>query len=128
MSMSKVYNIQCPACGVQQDVELYEVVNAAENPELKQSLMQNQLNRVGCKDCDANFRIDMPLLYTDPAHNIQIHWIPESEGLTQEQIIEDFDLSLEEINKLMPGSVVGPNIRLVLTRVELVELIFMIEE
>jgi len=70
MSLSKIYNIQCPSCGVQQDVDLYEVVNAAESPELKQALMQNQLNRIQCSDCDANFRVDMPLLYTDPPRDL----------------------------------------------------------
>ena len=127
MSLSKKYNIQCPSCGVQQDVDLHEVVNAAESPELKQALMQNQLNRIQCSDCDANFRVDMPLLYTDPGYDIQIHWVPESKGIERNQIIEDFDLSLEEINKVLPAGMVGPSVRLVLTRVELVELIFMIE-
>jgi len=127
MSKSKTFNIKCPSCGTQQDVELYEAVNVAVEPELKQALLENRLNRVGCTDCDASFRVDMPLLYSDPKHNILIHWIPETETLTREQIIEDFDQSLEQINEMLPADITAPNVRLVLTRVELVELIFMIE-
>lgn len=127
MSTSKTYNIQCPSCGVQQDVELHEVLNVSTDLELKKSLMENRLNRVECIDCDASFRIDTPLLYSDPKNNILIHWIPETAELTKEQIISDFDQSLEELNTMLPPDVAAPSLRLVLTRVELVELIFMIE-
>ncbi len=125
--MSKTFNIKCPSCGVSQDVELHEAVNVVSQPELKQELLENRLNRVECADCESNFRVDMPLLYSDPAHNVLIHWIPETNTLDKEQIIEDFDQSLEQINAMVPPDIEVPNVRLVLTRVELVELIFMIE-
>ncbi len=127
MSKSKPFNIQCPSCRMQQDVELYDAVNISTNPELKKLLMENHLNRVGCIGCEASFRVDMPLLYTDPQNNVMIHWIPETAELTKDQIIEDFDKSLEQLNELLPPDVVAPRVRLVLSRVELVELIFMIE-
>lgn len=127
MSRSKQYNITCPSCGLQQEVELYESVNASTDPQLKDALMKNWLNRVECPDCDTSFRVDMPLLYSDPKHNILIHWMPESEQMTREQILEDFDQTLDEINEIMPGDVTVPRVRLVLSRVELVELIYMIE-
>lgn len=127
MSNHKTFNIKCPSCGSQQDVELHEVVNMAVEPELKQALLENQLNRVECIDCDANFRIDMPLLYSDPENNILIHLIPEVAGQGKDRIIEDFEQSLEEINAMLPPDINAPNVRLVLERVELVELIFIIE-
>ncbi len=125
--MSKIFNIKCPSCGVSQEVELHESVNVATEPKLKQELLENRLNRVECIDCDANFRVDMPLLYSDPAHHVLIHWIPETDTFGKEQIIEDFDRSLEQINEMVPPDIEVPSVRLVLTRVELVELIFMIE-
>ena len=127
MSKSKTFNIKCPSCGTQQDVELYEAVNVGAEPELKTALLENQLNRVDCIDCEVSFRVDMPLLYSDPQHDILIHWIPETAELTKEQIIEDFDQSLEQINEMLPPDITAPSVRLVLTRVELVELIFIIE-
>jgi hypothetical protein len=127
MSRSRTFHIACPSCGTQQDVELYEAINVDAEPELKQALLENRLNRVECADCDASFRVDMPMLYNDPKKNILIHWMPESEGMTRDQIIEDFDQALEQINEALPADVDAPSVRLVLTRVELVELIFMIE-
>ena len=127
MGKSKKFNITCPSCGLAQEVELHETVNAATDPELKQALLENRLNRVACTDCETSFRIDMPLLYSDPAHNILIHWVPETKTLTRRQILDDFDESLEQINDLLPKDVQAPSVRLVFTRVELVELVFMIE-
>lgn len=127
MSQSKFFNIKCPSCGVQQDVELYEAINVGADPELKKALLENRLNRVDCIDCDASFRVDMPMLYSDLQHNILIHWIPETADLKKDQIIEDFDQSLEQINEMLPPDIAAPSVRLVLTRVELVELIYIIE-
>lgn len=127
MSEKKQYNITCPSCRFQQDVELYESINVGADPALKQMLMENRLNRVECVNCDQSFRIDTPLLYNDPANNVLIHWLPAVGGVTQEQILEDFDQSMTELDKLLPADMVPPRVRLVFTRVELVELIFIIE-
>ncbi len=127
MSQSKQYNIKCPSCGVQQDVELYEKIDVSADPELKQALMENRLNRIECMDCAASFRIDLPLLYSDLGNQVLIHWVPESDALTRDAIIEDLDESLEQINSMIPQGVSAPSVRLVLSRVELVELIFIIE-
>lgn len=125
--MSKTFNIKCPSCGVHQDADLYEAVNVGAEPELKQALLENRLNRIDCMDCEASFRIDLPLLYSDLQHNILIHWIPETADLTKEQIIEEFDQSMEQINEMLPADIAVPSVRLVFTRVELVELIYIIE-
>ena len=52
MSISRTVNISCPSCGTQQDVTLYDSINIQTDPELKDALMQNQLNRIHCEDCD----------------------------------------------------------------------------
>lgn len=128
MSKSETFNITCPSCGTQQNIELYEAINVHSEPHLKQALLENRLNRIDCTDCDASFRVDMPLLYNDPKNKVLIHWMPENEQLGREQILEEFDQALEQINDALPGDVETPNVRLVLSRVELIELIFMIEE
>jgi hypothetical protein len=127
MSMQKTVNISCPGCGAHQDVQLYESINIEAEPHLKDALMHNQLNRVECADCDANFRVDLPLLYNDPLNKILVHWIPEAGSVTRDQILEDFDQSMEEMGAMVPADINLPSVRLVLSRVELIELIFMIE-
>ena len=87
---TKKFTISCPSCGVSQEVELHESINVQSNPELKQSLLENRLNRVDCSDCETGFRVDMPMLYSDPEHQLMVHWIPETETLKCEKILEDF--------------------------------------
>ncbi len=130
MSISRTVNISCPSCGTKQDVRLYDAINVATDPELKETLMLNQLNRVDCVDCvdcELSFRVDLPLLYTDPSNNILIHWVPENDETKREEVLAEFEEALARMNEMMPADVEPPNVRLVMTRVELVELIYIIE-
>jgi len=126
MSAQKTYNIRCPQCGHEQKVELYESINVTQQPELKTALFENRLNRVLCKSCEASFRIDKPLLYHDPARNILIHWMPDT-AVSREEILDEFDRSMEELRAALPADIEPLRVRLVFTRAELVELVFIIE-
>ncbi len=126
MSAQKTYTIRCPQCGHEQKVELYESINVAQQPELKTALFENRLNRVQCKSCEASFRVDKPLLYHDADRNILIHWMPDT-AVSREEILDEFDKSMEELRKVLPADIEPPRVRLVFTRAELVELIFIIE-
>lgn len=126
MSAQKTYNIRCPRCSHEQRVELYDSINVAQQPELKMALFENRLNRVQCEDCDAEFRIDKPLLYNDPDRQILIHWMPDV-SLSREEILDEFDQSMEVLRSALPEDIEPPRVRLVFTRVELVELIFIVE-
>ena len=55
MSIKRSVNITCPGCGTTQDITLVEVLNAQTDPDLKEDLMHNRLNRVSCSDCDIDF-------------------------------------------------------------------------
>ena len=127
MSINRDAQITCPFCGTHQEIRLVEVLNAQSDPSLKEDLMRNKLNRVTCTDCGNNFRVDLPLLYTDSKLDIMIHWVPENDSASREQILEEFDEVIEHINSdsSLKGST--PNVRLVTTRVELVELIYLME-
>lgn len=126
MSAQKTYNIRCPQCGHQQKVELYDSINVTQQPELKTALFENRLNCVLCGSCESAFRIDKPLLYHDPGRNILIHWMPDT-AVSREEILDEFDRSMEELRAVLPEDVEPPRVRLVFTRTELVELIFVIE-
>ncbi|WP_372806776.1 CpXC domain-containing protein [Pontiella sp.] len=127
MSISRTVNITCPSCGTPQDVRLYDAINVDTEPQLKDALMQNQLNRVECSDCGLSFRVDKPVLYSDPKLKMLIHWVPETADMDREAILEEFEQSLEKMNEMMPEDMDLPSVRLVMSRVELVELIFMLE-
>ena len=127
MSIKRSVNITCPGCGTTQDITLVEVLNAQTDPDLKEDLMHNRLNRVSCSNCDIDFRVDLPLLYTDAEEELMIHWVPENEDANREQILEEFDEVIERMNAETDEQVPVPNVRLVMTRVELIELIYMVE-
>ena len=126
MSAQKTYNIRCPQCGHEQKVELYDSINVAQQPELKTALFENRLNRIQCSGCDASFRVDKPLLYHDADRNILIHWMPDT-AVSREEILDEFDRSMEALRAALPEDIEPPRVRLVFTRTELVELIFIIE-
>jgi hypothetical protein len=48
-------------------------------------------------------------------------------AISREEILDEFDKSMEELRKALPPDVEPPRVRLVFTRAELVELIFIIE-
>lgn len=126
MSAAKTYSIRCPECGREQSVELYDSINVAQQPDLKTALFENRLNRVQCAGCDASFRVDKPLLYHDPDRNILIHWMPDT-AVSREEILDEFDKSMEELRAALPEDIEPPRVRLVFTRAELVELVFLVE-
>ena len=126
MSAQKTYSIRCPQCNHTQNVELYDSINVAQQPELKKALFENRLNRVVCEDCEASFRIDKPLLYHDSDRNILIHWMPDN-VMSRDEILDEFDKSMEGLREALPEGVEPPRVRLVFDRVELVELIFIVE-
>ncbi len=126
MSAQKTYPIRCPQCRHEQKVELYESINVTQQPELKVALFENRLNRIVCGSCEASFRIDKPLLYHDPERNILIHWMPDT-VVSREEILDEFDKSMEDLRAVLPPDIEPPRVRLVFTRAELVELIFIIE-
>lgn len=126
MSAQKTYPIRCPRCQQEQKVELYDSINVSQQPELKTALFENRLNRIQCESCGASFRIDKPLLYHDPDRNILIHWMPDT-AVSREEILDEFDKSMEELRTALPEDIEPPRVRLVFTRAELVELIFIIE-
>lgn len=126
MSLAKTYPIHCPQCGHPQNVELYDSINVAQEPALKSALLENRLNRVQCEACEASFRVDKPVLYHDADRNILIHWMPDT-SVSREDILDEFDNAMEDLRSALPDDMEPPRVRLVFDRVELVELMFMIE-
>ena len=51
MTLAETETIGCPACHVQQDVDVYQTINAMENPELVQRLVAGEINVFKCAGC-----------------------------------------------------------------------------
>jgi hypothetical protein len=127
MSEKSNYSINCPRCKHVIDVELYDSLNVANEPQLKDMLMRNQVNTVACPSCQLGFRVDKPVLYSDPALRILVYWIPTRED-EYEAGEEQFRTWLCEMGNVLPQGIRAPDVHLVFSRVELVERIFLLEQ
>ena len=126
MSEKQPYQIKCPKCGEMQEVNLYESLNVKKEPDLRDQLMANKINEVICSTCQFSFRVDKPLLYIDPDHQLMIYLIPASEAQydTGEDQFNDF---MRNMLGLLPVDFRAPEVQLVFSRVELIERIFLVE-
>jgi hypothetical protein len=75
--------ISCPNCGTPFVADIYQIIDAARQPQLKEQLLSGQLNLAICPNCGVGGRIATPLLYHDPAHDIFMIHVPQEMNLDQ---------------------------------------------
>lgn len=126
MAQTSVYPIACPECKSQQDEVLYDSIDVAAEPELRKLLLEQKLNRVTCSSCNFSFYVDKTLLYHDPDGGWMIYLQPSSME-NAAAAIEEFDQVLRDLSDLLPANESLPPVDLVLSRIELMERIFVRE-
>ncbi len=77
MTMIETETIACPACQKKQAVDVYQTINAMENPELLQTLMTGEINVLTCTPCGHVAQIHTPLLFNDHRMDLKIQFYPE---------------------------------------------------
>lgn len=128
MSQKRTHEIACPFCGREQEVELWDSINVDSEPELREALLLNRVNRLECVGCGKGFRIDKPLVYQDREQDIFIHFDPLTGVRTLAEVETSFREAMEELNRLLPQDVPPPEVHLVVQWSELIERIFLLEE
>ncbi|MCC5849625.1 MAG: CpXC domain-containing protein [Verrucomicrobia bacterium] len=126
MPQTNSYPIRCPKCGSQQDELLYDSIDVGKEPDLRRQLLENKLNAVTCNECGHQFRIDKNLLYHDSRAGWMIYMNPTSVEKYDEAESE-FRQVLDDLRSVMPSDQKMPEVDLVLSRIELVERIFVRE-
>jgi hypothetical protein len=126
MAQTNLYPIRCPACGGQQDETLYDSIDVGKEPDLRRQLLENKLNAVTCNQCGNRFRIDKNLLYHDSREGWMIYLNPHSLE-NADQAVSEFRDVLEDLEGVLPAGQTLPEVDLVLSRIELVERIFVRE-
>lgn len=126
MSQTNIYPISCPKCGAVGDTTLFDAINVAEEPVLREQLLANELNSVRCGGCQFSYRVDKPLLYNDPNRHAMIYLIP-TELDDQSDGEQQFQRLIAHISSALPPNLHPPEVHLVFSRTELVERIFLIE-
>lgn len=126
MAQTNTYPIQCPECKSQQDEVLYDSIDVGKEPELRRQALENRLNAVVCASCGFKFRIDKNLLYHDSRAGWMIYLSPHRMEEAEEARLE-FDRVLNDLNEVMPSGKSPPPVDLVISRIEMVERIFVRE-
>jgi hypothetical protein len=100
MTLTESETIECPACKKKQAVDVYQTINALENPELVQKLMVGELNVLTCTACGHVAQIVTPLLFNDHRIDLKIQFYPEH-WLTDnpERVCNDYLGMLKEMEK-----------------------------
>lgn len=109
-------------------MELWDVLDVDEEPELRNMLMSNRINRVECAGCGKGFRIDKPIVYRNWNEEILIHCEPPAGGRSAEEAEKAFCAVRDEMNRMLPEDVEAPELHFVMDWSELVERIFLLEE
>jgi hypothetical protein len=82
--------LSCPACANPITTDVWQVVDVAQQPDLKRSLLRGQLNVVTCPHCSHHTAVATPLAYHDPDQELFFILVPsqlEMSGEEQEKTI-----------------------------------------
>lgn len=72
MSTEITKDIICPQCGEPQKYRLFAGVNAQDNPELKEKILEETLFDWRCQRCNYFAAMAYPFLYTDPEKKLLV--------------------------------------------------------
>ncbi len=100
--MSRIHRetIQCPQCGKEVEVTLWDSLNGDLDPKAKQELLDGSLFNFVCPECGYETRMDYGVLYHDMTHNVMVYYVAE-EAVAEAKSIFD---SMEDVTGIkMPG-------------------------
>jgi hypothetical protein len=106
-------------------VELCDALRFSSDPDLREALLANTLNQVHC-GCGHTFRVDKNLLVHDDRHGVMIYLAPAPADRAAE-VERSFVETLRQMTRALPDGMAPPRVMLTLSRVELIERIFLVE-
>jgi len=102
MSVKQKHEITC-RCGFTLEAELWDGINVQEQPELKELLLDGELNIVICPRCGEMFYAEHFLIYFDPSEELLAFVFPEARKREKEKCSKEMREKFENI-KLESGS------------------------
>lgn len=84
--------VKCPRCDKSFIVQLRNVVDVGDQPELKEEFLKGEVNYARCPACGGGGVLSTPLVYHDPDKELLITYVPPELGLPadqQEQLVGD---------------------------------------
>ena len=80
MSKHHIEKVTCPSCHHEGDFELWDSINTALNPEMKEKVLNQSIFLYTCPSCGETFRLNYPTLYHQMEDLIMIYLVSESEA------------------------------------------------
>lgn len=77
--------VSCPQCGTNFPTQVHQVVDTKRTPQLKQALLNGQLNVAQCPSCGFQAQLSTLLLFHDPEYEIFMVHVPQQLNLNTEQ-------------------------------------------
>ena len=85
--------LKCGGCGNDVEFTYYDSINARQNPELKQKLLDGSLYEVSCPHCGAHLRETYSQLYHDPDKKFMVYGVhPDSFY----KVVQTYDIMREK--------------------------------
>jgi transcription elongation factor Elf1 len=75
MTLMAKETIPCPACGLEQEIEVYQTINADITPELVDRLFDGKINVFNCTSCGHRAFVNQPLLFNDMRKEQKIQYL-----------------------------------------------------
>lgn len=95
----------CPGCGGEIKMNVYEFVDAQTDPELKEAIINGTFFLAECPECGESTLAEYPVMYTDSEKKLNVYMAPGYEPELLEQLnsldIEDTDLDEEAAFRLV---------------------------
>ena len=63
MSRHHIEKVTCPSCHHEGDFELWDSINTALDPEMKEKVLNKSIFLYTCPSCGETFRLNYPTLY-----------------------------------------------------------------
>ena len=79
MSRHHIEKVTCPSCHHEGDFELWDSINTALDPEMKEKVLNKSIFLYTCPSCGETFRLNYPTLYHQMEDLIMIYLVLESE-------------------------------------------------
>lgn len=90
MNITSLKETICPSCSSQIEYRIFHNVNATNDPELKQMILNNTFFKVQCPSCKTSRDLLHPFLYHDMRQKYMIYYAPFPPNSNDENIHKRF--------------------------------------
>jgi predicted RNA-binding Zn-ribbon protein involved in translation (DUF1610 family) len=89
MSREIEVDVTCPACLFKDVVPVYTSVNVSMDPDLRDMIFDDELNRFTCPNCGKSLVLPVTLMYHDMDLKFAVWFSPQGEMSEEDQAVFD---------------------------------------